>query len=316
MDNLFVNILFGISGLAGLYYGAEFLVRGGSTIARRAGVSPLVIGLTLVAFATSAPELVVSVDAALSGNADISIGNVVGSNIFNIAFILGICALIAPVAVKKQLLRFDAPVAAAVSLLPPVLLYMSNGILRWQGTLLFLGIIGYTVWTVRMSLKEDGGSEEQKTECRMSCWLALLFVALGFIGLVAGAKFFLWSAVYFAGLMKLSDAVIGLTIVAAGTSLPELATSIVASIKGENDIAVGNVLGSNIFNILCILGVSSMVSPMKNPELNMIDMGMMVLVTFMLLPLMRSGWRISRLEGGVFVLLYIGYMAYLVVGHV
>lgn len=308
------NLLLFVLGLTALYYGAEFLVKGGCRLAEKAGVSSLVIGLTLVACATSAPELVVSVNAALAGNADISLGNIVGSNICNIALILGLCAVITPLTVKYQILRLDAPVMLGAAVLLTIFYFSANGLNRLQGLVFFILLLAYTIWNIYASRKEqmveeDKSEAQKKKPC--SLFLACFLVAFGLGLLIAGAEFFLKGAVFFAKLFHLSDAVIGLTVVAVGTSLPELATSVVAAIKGEKDIAIGNVVGSNIFNILGILGVAPMISPLKNATLDPVDLGVMVFCTLILVPMMRTGWKISRKEGVMLLIVYIAYTTYL-----
>ena len=251
----FLQITGGIAGIALLYYGAEFLIKGGVSIALKLKVPALVIGLTLVAFGTSAPELVVSVDATLKGSGDISIGNVVGSNICNIALILGLSVLIAPLAVQKKLLRFDLPLLTAVSILLMIFLLSSQGITRWQGIIFFTGIVVYTVYSIYAGKKDGADGDDDVVNSKIyPYWLSAAMVAGGLAGLIIGAKLFVNAAIFIARAGGVSDAVIGLTVVALGTSLPELATSVVAAFKNEHDIAIGNVIGSNIFNILCILG--------------------------------------------------------------
>ena len=301
-------------GSAGLYFGADFLVKGSVSVARRLGVPPLIIGLTLVACGTSAPELVVSLDAAWNGNPDISLGNVVGSNICNIALILGLCGLLRPLAVQKNIFRFDGPVMIGSAVLLTGFYFLQYGLNRVQGIILLLLYAAYLWQSIRIA-RRDGVSQEQDDEKTSAILPAILLAAAGFAALVAGAKAFLAGAVDLASMLGLSDAVIGLTVVAVGTSLPELATSVVASIKGENDIAIGNVIGSNIFNILAILGLSSVIAPMSNAALNWVDLGAMLLLSLLLLPVMRTQWTISRREGGFFLLLYIGYTAYLLMQH-
>lgn len=305
--DILLNFFFTVAGIAGLYYGAEFLVKGGGSIAKKAGISSLVIGLTLVACATSMPEMVVSVSAALTGSADISLGNIVGSNICNIALILGLCACITPLTVKQQLLIFDAPVMMAASILLAVFYLIDGGLERWHGIIFLFAWIAYTVIVIRMAKKNpqpDNGTENAKI---YPLFISLLLVAGGMGFLIVGAKAFLAGAVYFAKLMNLPDVVIGLTVVAIGTSLPELATSVVAAARGERDIAIGNVLGSNIFNILGILGITPLIQPLRNASLSMLDMGMLLLTAAALLPLMRTGWRLSRWEGLFFLILYCVY---------
>lgn len=310
--NAFLTVAGGVAGIALLYYGAEYLIKGGVSIALKLKVPALVIGLTLVAFGTSAPELVVSIDAALKGSGDISIGNVVGSNICNIALILGLSALIAPLAVQKKLLKFDLPVLTFITILLLVFCFVSKGITRWQGGVFFAGIIAYTLYSL-YSGKKDGSdeSDEVSNSKIYPYYLAAIFVVGGLFGLIAGAKLFVNAAIFIARAGGISDAVIGLTVVALGTSLPELATSVVAAIKGEQDIAIGNVIGSNIFNILCILGIAPLISPIHAPEIDLVDLATMLFVTVALFPIMRTGWKINRAEGAFFLLIYIAYTAYL-----
>lgn len=314
---LLLNILYVAAGIAGLYYGAEFLIKGGVAIARKAKISPLVIGLTLVACATSAPELVVSVSAAIDGNSNISFGNVVGSNICNVALILGISALIRPLTVRKQLLTLDTPVMVGSSLLLTVFYFFNHGLNRLQAALLLAGFIAYTLWNIRISRRDEAAAETEPhgTAPEIPLGKALLYLVIAMAALAGGAKIFLISAIYFARLMKISDAVIGLTVVAVGTSLPELAASVVAAIRKESDIAIGNVVGSNIFNILGILGIAPLIKPMENADLNIADLGMMVFCAVILVPMMRTKWKISRLEGAILLLGYCGYIFYLVCGH-
>ncbi len=317
-----LNLLYGVLGVAALYYGAEFLVKGGVSIARKLNISPLVIGLTLVAAATSAPELVVSVNAALTGNPDISLGNIVGSNICNIALILGLCAVITPLKVDRQLFRVDVPMMLLSAVLLVVFYLATDGVGRLPAAI-FLGIfICYTLWNIRQARRGGAVSAEIVREAEAAVeseggkelhpLLAVLLVILGLGLLVGGAKLFLIGSVFFARLMNVSDAVIGLTVVAVGTSLPELATSAVAAFKGESDIAIGNVVGSNIFNILFILGIAPLITPLSNVTLSPLDMGMMLFCSVILLPFMRTGWKLSRPEGAFLLLVYFSYTAWLI----
>ncbi|MBE6358249.1 MAG: calcium/sodium antiporter [Lentisphaerae bacterium] len=309
----FYQIAGGIAGIALLYYGAEFLIKGGVSIALKLKVPSLIIGLTLVAFGTSAPELVVSIDAALKGSGDISIGNVVGSNICNIALILGLSAAIAPLTVQKKLLRFDLPLLTAASIFVVLFCFLSRGITRWQGGIFFAGILAYTAYSIYSGKKDgsDGCDDEISSSKIYPYYLAAIFVIGGLLGLVAGAKLFVNAAIFIARAGGISDAVIGLTVVALGTSLPELATSVVAAVKGEQDIAIGNVIGSNMFNILCILGIAPLISPIHAPTIDLIDLGMMLFLTIALFPIMRTGWKINRAEGAFLLLIYCGYTAWL-----
>ena len=318
MKELLLNLLFLVLGTGALYYGAELLIKGGVTLARKAGVSPMVIGLTLVAFATSAPELVVSVSAGLAGQSDIALGNVIGSNICNILLILGLCGCIAPLPVEKKLFRFDLPTMLVSALILSAFCFKGAVIGRWHGLVLFAGLVFYTLWNIITSRKENKSAEENPADDpgKSSLLWAIVLSAAGLGLLIGGAKLFLWGAVYMAGLLHLSEAVIGLTVVAVGTSLPELATSVVAAIKGERDIAVGNVVGSNIFNILGIIGIALLVAPLGNYSINAVDLGVMLAASVGLMVFMRTGWKISRFEGALMLLAYCGYTAYLICNHV
>lgn len=307
-----LNLFYGLAGLALLYYGAEFLVKGGVRIAAKMKISPLVVGLTLVAFATSAPELVVSTDSALKGFGNISIGNVVGSNICNIALILGVCAMITPLTVNKQLFKLDVPLMIASALVLSLFCLMSEGLTRWQGLLFFAGIITYTWYSIYSARKSGAENEVREEDNSGRVITAILLVAVGLGALVGGAKLFVNAAVFMAKLCKVSDAVIGLTVVAVGTSLPELATSVVAAIKGEKDIAIGNVVGSNIFNVLAICGIAPLIAPIHAPGISIVDMAVMLFVSTLLFPMMKTGMSISRKEGALLFLIYTGYTAYLI----
>ena len=315
-----LQICNGLLGIVLLYYGAEFLVKGGVSIATRMKISPLVIGLTLVAFATSAPELVVSIDAALKGMGNISIGNVIGSNVCNIALILGLCALITPLRVNPKLFRFDVPLMISTVSLFSLFYYFAGGINRWHAITFLIGIIAYTTWSIYTARKEEqlnlpvisNCEKEIKAVKGYSVGVAILFMAGGLIALVGGAKIFVDSAVYIAQLLKVSDAVIGLTIVAIGTSLPELATSVVAALKNEKDIAVGNVIGSCIFNILAIMGIAPLFAPLYAPGISFVDIGLMVFCAIILYPIMKSGFIISRKEGAFLLTIYIAYSVWLI----
>jgi len=313
---LWSGTLIGV-GLVLLVGGAEFLVRGASRFAAAVRVSPLVIGLTVVAYGTSTPELAVSVQAGLSGNADLALGNVVGSNIFNVLFILGISALIVPLIVSSQLVRWDVPVMIVVSLLVPVL-GADGRIGRLDGLVLFAGVIAYTWWSIHQSRKESAAvrSEfDQALPKARGTRRNLLLILGGLLLLFAGSRWLIDGSVLVAKYLGVSELVIGLTIVAAGTSLPEVVTSIVAAVRGERDIAVGNVVGSNIFNILCVLGLSGAVAPggvaVSLTSLRF-DIPVMIAVAIACLPIFLTGHVISRWEGGLFFFYYLAYTAYLV----
>ena len=309
----FLQLVYGVVGIALLYYGAEYLIRGGVSIANRLRIPPLVIGLTLVAFGTSAPELCVSVDAALKGSGDISVGNVVGSNICNIALILGLSALIATLNVNRKLLRLDMPVMMASALALCVCCLAWGGVGRWQALTLLGGLVLYLGWCLYAGRRDGAsGEEDESLSVRYTVPVALLCVVGGLGGLVLGAKLFVGCAVHIARLLSVSEAVIGLTVVAVGTSLPELATSVVAALRGEKDIAVGNVVGSNIFNVMCILGIAPLISPISSPGIGLVDLGLMAGLSVLLYPMMRRDLVIGRLEGAALVLVYVAYLAWLV----
>lgn len=316
-------IAFLVVGLVLLVYSADFLVKGAANLAAALGISPLVVGLTVVAFGTSAPELAVSVMSAFKGQADIAVGNVVGSNIFNVLFILGLSALIIPLAVNAQLVRFDVPVMIGVSILLYVL-SMDGLISRMDGMILFLLLLAYVVFLLRLSKKEkDSGvlsefEQEYGKPAANPNWLKnILFVVGGVVGLVVGSDRLVYGAVFIAKSFGVSELIIGLTIIAAGTSLPEVATSVVAALKGERDIAVGNVVGSNIFNILTVLGISSMVAPagvgVAKAALEF-DILVMIAVAVACFPVFFHGYRIGRVSGFLFLAFYVAYVVYLILG--
>lgn len=305
-------------GLIALYFGAESLVKGGAGLALRLGLTPLVIGLTVIAFGTSSPEMVVSVQAAHSGNGAIAIGNIVGSNISNIALIIGLCALISPLRANLQVIRREVPIMIGVAVL--ALLVLADGrVVRWEGAILLAGLIAYTLLTVkqaRAASAEEAASgagfpEELGQGKPLGLGLSIVAVVGGLAVLVVGSHLFVEGAVTLATRWGMSQMAIGLTIVAVGTSLPEMATSLLAAIKRQGDVAIGNIVGSNIFNVLGILGVAALVQPLDAPELAWVDLGMMLLVSIALLPVVRSGGRISRGEGAVLLAIYGGYTFWL-----
>jgi len=312
---MFLMIFLLIIGIVLLYFGAELLVKGSANLAMRCGVSALVAGLTIVAFGTSAPELVVSIKAGLDGLGDIAVGNVVGSNIFNIAIILGLSALVRPLKVHLNVLRVDTPVMIAASVFLMVVLHDLH-ISRVEAASLFIGIIAYVVFTVATArrageTKVDFPVEQLIPEKKVSAAVDIIFVIGGLGLLILGSRFFVDGAVDLARAIGVSEAVIGLTIVAAGTSLPELATSIIASIKKEDDIAIGNIIGSNIFNILAILGVSGAITPLEAKGVGQISLYFMLGTAALLIPFMRTGYVLNRIEGVLLLLVYGGYMYYL-----
>lgn len=298
------------------------MVRGASRLAAAFGISPLVIGLTVVAFGTSSPELAVSVQSAFAGQADIALGNVVGSNIFNVLFILGVSAVIIPLVVAQQLVRLDVPLMIGMSVLI-YLLGLDGRIGRLEGALLFAAIIAYTMFLIRQSRKEGKEVQEEysqefgdgRARGAAQYLLNLVLVVAGLALLVLGARWLVDSAVSLARLLGLSELIIGLTIIAAGTSMPEVATSIVAAARGERDIAVGNVVGSNIFNLLAVLGLTSLIAPngvsVPAPALAF-DIPVMIAVAVACLPIFFTGFRIARWEGALFLAYYAAYVLYLI----
>ena len=268
-----ISILLILLGLALVVFGADFLVDGASAIARRFGVSEFVIGLTIVGFGTSMPELVVSLTGALEGNADISVGNVVGSNIMNVLLILGLTALISPIAISAQNLRRDIPVTLGVTLLMLGLGWTGGGLSRIEGLVFLLLFAGYIFW----SFKTDKADAEEAPGKSRSLFMAILLVVGGLAALAVGGRLFVDNAVGFAHSVGVSDKFIAVTLLAGGTSLPELATCIVAAIKKRGQLALGNILGSNVFNILLILGISASITPLSFAGIKWVDAGILVL---------------------------------------
>ena len=311
-------------GLICLTGGGELLVRGAARLAALAGISPLVVGLTVVAFGTSAPELAVSLQASFAGKADMAVGNVVGSNIFNVLLILGASALISPLVVSSQLIRIDVPLMIGVSVLA-LIMGLDGSISRIDGIILFTGLIVYTTWLIRQSRREQAKVKDEYAEeygvsldaiapaGQILLQIVLIVAGLGL--LTAGAHWLVEGAVAIARIAGMSELMIGLTIVAAGTSLPEVAASITATIRGQRDIAVGNVVGSNIFNIMSVLGLSAAVSPKGipiSPQVLQFDFPVMIAVAFACLPIFFTGHRISRWEGLLFLGYYVAYVTYLI----
>lgn len=305
-------IIYLFAGLLMLFIGAEGLIRGSSSLALKLGITPLVVGLTVVAFGTSSPELVVSLKAALAGNGDISLGNVIGSNIANIALILGISALIRPMKVQAQVIQREIPIMIFVTLLLVAFLTDSE-IGMTEGIVFFIGIVLYTVISVIIAKKEKSREVvdefiEGVVNKPMNIWLAIVFIIFGLVLLIYGSNLFLEASVEIAKMFGMSQAVIGLTIIAVGTSLPELVTSAVASYKNESDIAIGNVVGSNVFNILFILGLTAIIIPINSSGITLIDIMVMLLTAIVIVPLAWFKFNLNRIEG---VFLLIGYAVYI-----
>jgi len=316
------------AGLTGLVIGASLLVRGASALALRLGISPLVVGLTVVAFGTSAPEMAVTTSAALAGQADLAVGNVVGSNIFNVLFILGVAALITPLTVHRQVIRQEAPIMVGCAALLVAL--SQDGSIGWVDGALLLGLLlAYTVFLVLQSRAEEQRGNAQSDadlpqSARSGQWdssvpAQLALVAVGLVLLVAGSDAMVSAAVVMARALGMSEAVIGLTIVAAGTSLPEVAASIAASFKGERDMAIGNVVGSCVFNILGVVGLGGLVASLGSADgltvtqhILRVDLWVMLATTLACLPVFISGRTIERWEAALFLGYYVAYTVYLV----
>lgn len=317
---MFQASLLMVTGIGLLIAGGELLVRSSSKIASFLGVSPLVIGLTVVAFGTSAPELGVSLVAALQGNPEIALANVVGSNIFNVGFILGLCAMISPLVVNMQLIKFDVPILIITSLLT-FLICVDGQLNRIEGLGLFLCAVIYTVWLIRASRKESENISLQFNEAIPSNSGKGLYLQSGLalgalVILVVGSKLLVSGATDFAHFFGVSEELIGLTIVAAGTSLPEVATSVMATVRGQKDLAIGNVIGSNIYNLTLILGLASGINPkglQVSSSILHFDLIAMVAIAMLSLPLLMTSRKLDRWEGAVLFGAYVGYTAFLLI---
>ena len=317
MDILIQSLIL-LGGLILILFGANYLVDGASSIAKKFGISEFVIGLTIVGIGTSTPEMVVSFMSAIQGNADLAVGNVIGSNIFNTMFILGVTALVAPLAITRDNLKKDIPINIGVTLLL-IMLGMNatifgvgeDGLSRIDGIIL-LALFAWYFWS---SFKSDNiSSQEEEEIAERKIWISALMIIGGLAGLVIGGRFFVDSATSLAKLLGISDKFIAITIVAAGTSMPELATSVVAALKGRGQLALGNVLGSNIFNILLILGGSALIHPLSFASMTTVDLGIVMLCTIFILlsAFLFKKKELDRIEGALFILMEAGYMWYLI----
>ena len=317
---MIINIILIIVGMALLIKGGDFLVDGASHLARRFNISELAIGLTIVAFGTSAPELVVSLSAAIGSHPEIALGNVIGSNILNLLLVLGITGLIMPVAVQKNTVKIEIP----LSLLAAIVLFLlanfgiftgaRNMLTRLDGIILLM-LFGAFIFYVYKSMKTTVQEEDKSLAKTFSLGKSIVFIVVGLCFLVLGGRIVVDSAVSLAQALNISEEVIGLTVVAVGTSLPELVTSVTAIIKKKADIAVGNIIGSNIFNIFLILGVASLVSPMNYSTVFNKDIYLLIIGTLLLLLAMFTGKKkiLDRWEASIFVCIYIGYVVHLVI---
>jgi len=312
---MFLSITFIIVALILLYFGASWLVKGSSALALKAGVSPLVAGLTVVAFGTSSPEMVVGINTAIAGHGNIAVGNVIGSNIFNICIILGISAIVAPLRIKMQLLKIDIPVLI-ITTIAFMIFFHDRQISRLEGSILLSGIVLYTILNIALARREKTKEiidefDKSIPKSNMKWYYSAGMVVIGVGVLVAGSELLVKGAVEVARILGVGETIISLTIIAAGTSMPELASSIVATLKKEYDIAIGNIIGSNIFNILGIIGISSVIRPLSALAISNIDLYIMLGVTLLLLPFFRTKYTLTRDEGIFMVILYLIYLYYL-----
>lgn len=309
-----VNILLLLVGLGLVVLGADWLVNGASSIARRAGISEFVIGLTIVGFGTSCPELIVSLSGAIEGNSDISVGNVVGSNIFNVLFILGLTAMVLPVGMTDKNRRIDIPITLGVTILLVILGItgsMSGPVIsRWEGVLMLLVFSAYLFYCFKSDSKDEFSETQRAT---LSITKSIALTLTGLAGLIFGGDLFVDSATALARQIGVSDKFIAVTILAGGTSLPELATSLVAAIKGKEQLALGNILGSNVFNAMMILGLSSVITPLSFASMTIVDIITLVLSAVLLLIWAYTGRknRIDRREGAAMLLCYVAYNVFL-----
>lgn len=306
-DSMLINIVLLVMGLVVVLKGADWLTDGAVNIASRFGVSQMVIGLTIVAMGTSMPELCVSMVSALKGTPDLAVGNVVGSNTLNTLLIVGCSALVAPIMVKRSSVRRDIPFAVLASLLM-LIFCLDGGIDRLDAALLFILFAVFMFVTVKYSKNE--GTEAKTTAAPLG--KAALLLVVGLVCLILGSNLFVDNASFIASTLGVSDAVIGLTIVAGGTSLPELATSMVSAKKGNSDIAIGNVIGSNVFNILMIIGVTGLVKPMHIKGITSLDLIVMLASMLLLWFFCRTTYKVKRWEGAVLAISYIAYIAWLI----
>ena len=311
-----IALLQAIAGLCILYFGGETLLRGAVALASRFGLSSLAIGLTVVAFGTSAPELAISLNAALNNASDIALGNVIGSNIANLGLILGLSAVISPLLVQAKIIRLDAPIMLASVLLFAVFL-LDNQIGRLEGIILSTGLLAYIAFTFIQARKEPEVIQEEflqgvpKTRGRLTIDLGLVILGLGL--LILGGKLLVLAAVTIALQLGMSEAVIGLTIVALGTSLPELTATLVAARRGYGDIAIGNIIGSNIFNMLGILGITTLVTPLESGNILWGDILCMTLLSLLTYLFLFTLGKLERSEGVILVLMYCSYTFWLII---
>ena len=313
MWDIIKNVLFLIIGMVLMIKGADFFVEGSSSIARKLKIPSLVIGLTLVSMGTSAPEASVSITSSLNGLSDISLGNIIGSNIFNLLMVMGVSLLMVPIFVSKETLKFEFPFVIAITILLGLFCYVisPNKLTRWESAILLILFIFYLVFIIARAKKNH--QEQDESLPKEKSWVkSIAFAALGLLGVVLGGNWVVNGSSFIAKQLGMSDSLVGLTIVAIGTSLPELVTSFVAAKKGESDIALGNILGSNIFNILFVLGLSSVILPMEIKENVYVDLIFCIITTLLVLILCFKKKELKKWHGALFVLLYVIYFVYII----
>lgn len=307
---MWAQVLLLIFGIVVVLKSADWLTNGAVGLATKLGISQIVIGLTIVAIGTSMPEFFVSIVSAIKGTPDLAVGNIVGSNIFNVLLIVGVAATVAPIAIQRATVRRDIPIAIVASIMLTFMM-LDDNISRIDALILFAAFIAF-IWITLRNSKNDANEKDASTEKVIPTWKSVLFIIFGLVGLVLGSNIFVDNASSLAHDWGISDAVIGLTIVAGGTSLPELATSAVAARKGDSGIAIGNVLGSNVFNILMILGLTGIISPMHIQNITYIDMAVMVISMAMFWLFSFTKLRVERWEGCVLIACFLGYITWLV----
>lgn len=309
-ETMWAQVLLLIFGIVVVLKSADWLTNGAVGLATKLGISQIVIGLTIVAIGTSMPEFFVSIVSAIKGTPDLAVGNIVGSNIFNVLLIVGVAATVAPIAIQRATVRRDIPIAIVASIMLTFMMFDDN-ISRIDALILFATFIAF-IWITLRNSKNDANEKDASTEKVIPTWKSVLFIIFGLVGLVLGSNIFVDNASSLAHGWGISDAVIGLTIVAGGTSLPELATSAVAARKGDSGIAIGNVLGSNVFNILMILGLTGIISPMHIQNITYIDMAVMVISMALFWLFSFTKLRVERWEGCVLIACFLGYITWLV----
>lgn len=304
-----LNILFIIVGIAAVLWGADRLTDGSVAVAQRMNIPQIVIGLTVVAMGTSMPEFFVSLTSALKGTADLAVGNIVGSNVFNTLVIVGVTAMVAPMNISRHTVERDLPFSMLASAM--LLIFgLDNMVGRWESAILFMAFLLFMAYTLRTASKGTNEAEQAPTKT-MNPWMAALWIVIGLVCLVVGSNIFVSGATELARMWGVSEAVIGLTIVAGGTSLPELATSIVAAKKGQSAIAIGNVIGSNVFNVFMILGATGLIKPMQTQGITLVDLSLLLISAVLLWLFSFTRYKVERWEGGVLVLVFAAYLSWL-----